>query len=131
VSTQIRENLKISLAIKGARNILGMSLKELGAYCDVSPVTVGKWEANELPVKVVTFMKLNKLFNENGIYIDVEGDSVSVKMDSTGLDKKLKFHERRDEYKSGLVDDVQTSSDEFVVSPMIRRRRTRIKTEPE
>lgn len=60
MSTVNYESVKIALAIKASRTLLGMSLKDVASHCGVSAVTVGKWEANELPLKVIMFLKLIK-----------------------------------------------------------------------
>ena len=131
MSSGIRSNLKVALAIKAARALLGMSLRDIGAYCDVSPVTVGKWESGDLPIKISVFLKLLKLFNENGIDVDVTtDDDLHITLDSSGLDKLCKFYEHRAMLKSGeMADDSVVGVDSFVVSPQIKRRKKRTESE--
>ena len=74
MSTEDADNLRISLMIRSARSILGLSLKELADTLDVGASTIGKWENNELTLKASTFMKMNKYFESQGIYFDMLSD---------------------------------------------------------
>ena len=74
MSTEDGDNLRISLMIRSARSILGLSLKELADTLDVGASTIGKWENNELTLKASTFMKMNKYFESQGIYFDMLSD---------------------------------------------------------
>jgi transcriptional regulator with XRE-family HTH domain len=71
MSTEDSDNFRISLMIRSARSILGLSLKELADTLDVGASTIGKWENNELTLKASTFMKMNKYFESQGIYFDM------------------------------------------------------------
>lgn len=74
MSTEDSDNFRISLMIRSARSILGLSLKELADTLDVGASTIGKWENNELTIKASTFMKMNKYFESQGIYFDMLSD---------------------------------------------------------
>lgn len=131
MSTRDYESLKIALAIKGARTLLGMSLKDVADYCNVSAVTVGKWEANQLPLKVVMFIKLTKLFNQNGVFIDLENEKLTLSITKEGLAKQLDFLEHKAKLKSNPDEAIQFSEGDFVVSPVITRRKRRKEVEPD
>ena len=74
MSTEDSDNFRISLMIRSARSILGLSLKELADTLGVGASTIGKWENNELTIKASTFMKMNKYFESQGIYFDMLSD---------------------------------------------------------
>ena len=74
MSTEDSDNFRISLMIRSARSILGLSLKELADTLDVGASTIGKWENNELTIKASTFMIMNKYFESQGIYFDMLSD---------------------------------------------------------
>jgi transcriptional regulator with XRE-family HTH domain len=121
------ENIKIAVAINAARNILNMSLMDVADYCGVSGTTVSKWEANELQVKVVTFMRLSELFNENGVYIDINGDSVTIRIDNDGLKKREKYLSNKTKLKKGETIDVDPNPDKYTLTPKIHPRSKRVK----
>lgn len=71
MSKEKRENAKIAIALKAARSILGLNLKQMAEVLDVAPSSIGKWENNELGMRATTYMKLIKYLEKQGISFDI------------------------------------------------------------
>lgn len=81
------EDYKIALLLKGARAMLGLSLKEVGGQLGVTSAGAGKWEAATSPIKASNFSLLNIFYRHHGVemYIDENGFP-TVKANQTYFD---------------------------------------------
>jgi predicted transcriptional regulator len=116
------ENIKIAVAIKAARNILDMSVKEVATYCGVAGSTVSKWEDNGLQVRMATFMQLNKLFSGNGVHIDIYDNSVNIRVEDEGLKKIEKYLLNKAKLRKGETIETDHKSDEYTLVPKVHLR---------
>jgi predicted transcriptional regulator len=122
------ESIKIALAVKAARCVLDMSVKEVGAYCSVAGTTVSKWEAGELQLKMVTFMRLTKLFGENGVHIDICDNSIAIRVDDEGLEKRAKYLQQKSMLRKGETIESDPDSDKYTLVPKVYLRRSKSRT---
>ena len=76
MSTERRENARIALILRASRNMLGMTLKQLGDVIDAAPSSIGKWENNELGMRATTYLRLINYLNSKGIEIDINEDDL-------------------------------------------------------
>jgi transcriptional regulator with XRE-family HTH domain len=74
------DDFKISLLLRAARSILGWSLKDIATLLDVGASTVGKWENNELTLKAATYIKLLKILEKEGVFLELCNESGEVEI---------------------------------------------------
>jgi hypothetical protein len=72
-------------------------------------------------------MQLTKMFQENGIHLDISGDSVNIKIEETGIEKIGKYLQQKTKLRKGETIDTDSDTDKYVVVPKIRTRRGRSK----
>lgn len=72
MSTTKEENLKLALALRAARNILNLSLKQVGEQLGVTSAGVGKWESGLSPIKASVFNQLEKFYRYHGVLISID-----------------------------------------------------------
>lgn len=86
MSTIDEENLKLAVLLRAARNILGLSLKDVGEQLGVTSAGAGKWESGVSPIKASVFNQLEKFYRYHGIEMEINGQGEPVvKLNPAGL----------------------------------------------
>ena len=86
MSTIDKENLKHAVMLRAARNMLGLSLKQVGEQLSVTSAGAGKWENGLSPIKASVFNQLAKFYRYNGVIMKFdEFGEPTVTLTSEGL----------------------------------------------
>lgn len=103
MSTVDEENVKRAVLLRAARNMLGLSLKQVGEQVGVTSAGAGKWETGLSPIKPQTFNQLEVFYRYHGVImeLDAEGRPL-VRLSEKGLDL-LKENPKKPEITS-LID---------------------------
>lgn len=111
MSSEDRENAKISLLLRASRSMLGMNLKDFADVMGTSSATAGKWETADLTLKATTYMKLSRFLNDQGIEFDfiddpesMQGIELVIKAKTALLDRELESNQSKGKLKNLKVD---------------------------
>jgi transcriptional regulator with XRE-family HTH domain len=86
LSTASEENLRLALMLRAARNVLGLSLKQVGEQLGVTSAGAGKWESGISPIKASVFNQLDKFYRYHGVMMEIGSNGQpSVQISEKGL----------------------------------------------
>lgn len=76
----MNERLKISIALRSIRGILGLSQAGLAEIIDVPRSTITRAESLRLPLKEDVLFKIIRMVEEKGIVLDILTDEPTFKL---------------------------------------------------